>query len=704
MTVNVHQTLHGYSNGHQLLASSIQLDLIDHKLLLFQSDLSGPTLIQGFESYISGFPLKSANYYAFSRTWYAEEMKRPGCVWTHTILIAYADLGRLIDLKQLKKIFHRPENGRYQAYKDQIEIQEIENEVQGLSHDREVLKERIATLLYENHQNSLLIPAANSNDLDDILIDIWADQWPRLRRNFLFCSGSLSLRSIEKKLFDLQVVPIKLVNQIEKQSKSLSVLGAHTQINPLVASVKPRSNKILTGLTWLIGSDVEGVRENYFRLLEVVSLLSKSTSIESVAELMLKLFPKPNEAVVFKSRLFGRSLRPTLNVTEFELLQYLLFTPDKKLTFLNLTTLELEARMKELLKEEQITVIKFAELWSSAKPGRISEKIWEDLDLSTENALLLSTRHPDLVALLIKRYPSIAANVAFWQIPARYQLEVIRLIKDEIAGADGIKYVSALISAKSDILLQALRYIGVNSLPTFLNAYVQSTNNDPTYLQPLLNEYFNEFKSWIRKQNPADLHDKLLEATFISLNYERLQRLDLSSTAWILSYRSITSKNSKVNEVFAACTILSIGLQNRISHADELVIESFNTVYYFGLSGKLGTSIWQMINRDDYHYQDEPESIGFWSMFTKKKKDRVPPWDYCESLIRIGANSFVKNEWMSQSFALAFNDPKVFERVVDYLVTYSKGQRYLGHISSDADNGRLKLSKFQKDILNNMLQ
>jgi hypothetical protein len=360
--------------------------------------------------------------------------------------------------------------------------------------------------------------------------------------------------------------------------------------------------------------------------------------------------------------------------------------------------------MKELLKEGHISIKQFAELWSHAKQGRITNQIWEDIDLSTENGLLLCTGYPELAALLIKRYPSIATNIALWQIPSQYQLEVVRSIKDEIVGPNGIEYVKALISARSEILLQVIRHVGVSSLPTFLNAYVQSENSEPTYLQPLLNEYYNEFKLWIKQQNPRNLNDKLFEAIFISLNYEKLQRLDISSDMWIVGYRSVTRKNSKVNEIFAACIVLSIGFQNRIRHAEYLVIETFYTVYRFGLNQQLSTSIWQMINRDDYHYQDEAESVGFWSMFTKKKKDRVPSWDYCESLIRIGANSFVKNEWRSQSFALTFNDPKVFERVIDYLITYDKGHKYLNRLTFEAENGRLKLSKFQKGILNSAFE
>src|SRR4051812_5480513 len=84
----VHQTLHGYSEGHRLLAASVALPDDAQHLMLRMSDLSGPQVIQGFEEYLTGYPVPSLSAYAFAKTWYADEMRRPGCVWTHTLLLS----------------------------------------------------------------------------------------------------------------------------------------------------------------------------------------------------------------------------------------------------------------------------------------------------------------------------------------------------------------------------------------------------------------------------------------------------------------------------------------------------------------------------------------------------------------------------------------------------------------------------------------
>src|ERR1700721_2594328 len=86
--IELHQTLHGYGDGHQLLSSSLQLTREQQWQLLVMSDLSGPSFRAGFDSYLTGYPLEAGRFYCLARTGFAPELSRPGCVWTHTILVS----------------------------------------------------------------------------------------------------------------------------------------------------------------------------------------------------------------------------------------------------------------------------------------------------------------------------------------------------------------------------------------------------------------------------------------------------------------------------------------------------------------------------------------------------------------------------------------------------------------------------------------
>ena len=85
--VNVEQTLHGYKDGHRLLASSVKLDAASARSMLVLSDMLTSVLRAGEQSYVSGYPLRPLGKYVIARTWLATELPRPGCVWTHSLLL-----------------------------------------------------------------------------------------------------------------------------------------------------------------------------------------------------------------------------------------------------------------------------------------------------------------------------------------------------------------------------------------------------------------------------------------------------------------------------------------------------------------------------------------------------------------------------------------------------------------------------------------
>src|SRR4051812_48001358 len=106
--VRIHHTLHGYSDGHRLVAASRKLSSLSQRVLRTMTDLSGPRLVKGFETYLTGYIVPEDNIFALSRTWYAEEAERPGCVWTHTLLLEEEMMRHLTSLRSLLRYFRRP--------------------------------------------------------------------------------------------------------------------------------------------------------------------------------------------------------------------------------------------------------------------------------------------------------------------------------------------------------------------------------------------------------------------------------------------------------------------------------------------------------------------------------------------------------------------------------------------------------------------
>src|SRR5579863_4288969 len=125
----LHQLLHGYAEGHRLLEGSFPLQDDLTRLMLRMSDLSGHSMVSGFEDYITGYPLSSINAYALAKTWYAPEMPRPGCVWTHTLVIPAQIMAKILSLHTLVTLFKRPVQDSYHGqYSNQLVLKDFPTE------------------------------------------------------------------------------------------------------------------------------------------------------------------------------------------------------------------------------------------------------------------------------------------------------------------------------------------------------------------------------------------------------------------------------------------------------------------------------------------------------------------------------------------------------------------------------------------------
>jgi hypothetical protein len=203
--VPLQQTLHGYSEGHRLLASSVDLPARDAKTVLMMSDASGPAATLDPVGYLTGYPLLESGHYALARTWPAPELPRPGCVWTHTILIDFSDIPSLRSAGGILKLFRRPRQGEEKSYGSGIvHVPTEEQDQPGTSDDP---ARRILSALYGDPTRPIVSAVCDGPTRDALVLAIWDQQWPRLRRAFRFCTLSFADRSSANASFDLQFLP-----------------------------------------------------------------------------------------------------------------------------------------------------------------------------------------------------------------------------------------------------------------------------------------------------------------------------------------------------------------------------------------------------------------------------------------------------------------------------------------------------------------
>lgn len=199
------QTLHGYANGHQLLASSCKLEIDDRKKMDELSDLSGRHDGIGFVDYYTGYPLDGGRKYVISKTWYAQEMTRPGCVWTHSLIFRIDDLCHLLNLSELMDSFRRPTNLNYEAYMRPLSLLVGEKKYFP-PYDSKQLQYEIFTMCSSATPKYVLVDEASIR-LENEFFMVLCSLPQEILRTFTFCTMSYDVRKDGDAVFQYQILP-----------------------------------------------------------------------------------------------------------------------------------------------------------------------------------------------------------------------------------------------------------------------------------------------------------------------------------------------------------------------------------------------------------------------------------------------------------------------------------------------------------------
>ncbi|WP_139337668.1 hypothetical protein [Leptospira santarosai] len=318
--IKVNQCIFGYNNGHRLLASSSKfISEIEFPMLVY-SDLNPGTFLKKDESYWSGLPLSFSKQYALMKTWAAPEMSRPGCVWTHVLLITFADIARFEDFGVLKRLFHKPDGAlEFEKYNKIIELSESDLHEKS-NNDFEISESRLLELIRAVYDKKRKISLYGKvNDFENEIFRLWSQQWPSLRRNFSFrnAGGDANLLgSVDK--FDLQIIHAEGINSSVVENYNPTKLE-----DLIISDILNRSPAEFRRFMWRYGADAQIGKDVFYQLAEVylyaINIEDKNSEIffEKIAE----CFKNPNEGLILKDDLISveknqYSLIPSLDPIE----------------------------------------------------------------------------------------------------------------------------------------------------------------------------------------------------------------------------------------------------------------------------------------------------------------------------------------------------------------------------------------------------
>ena len=328
----IEQTLYGYNKGHGLLASSFPVrPNNDSSLMSVLSDWTGFRNELGEDSYMTFYPLSNGEKYAFAKTWYAEEMERPGCVWTHTLIVDLKEMDRNFDFRVLDDFFRRPQKDDYEFYQHKIEIDNFEtrnsNVVFNMFDDTSLL---VLYLLLLGNNKNLFIYMDKAQRAYQALCFYLLQYLPLDMLKWISLStGSASRRKFGSEDFSIQftdnITNISLSNapwkgKIAKENFTIGLLYIFEQ--------SKRENDTFPSLIRLFREDIKDEKEKLFAFAMLMKELDTALNEKvgekeyaNVLSLLEEYFPKQNEGIRLKSNFLSEKISSLYGTEEDYLFQ-----------------------------------------------------------------------------------------------------------------------------------------------------------------------------------------------------------------------------------------------------------------------------------------------------------------------------------------------------------------------------------------------
>ena len=673
----LHQALHGYAEGHHQLALSTPLKPRDQKRLLALSDISGPGARIGEQGYLTGYPLSESGFFALARTWSAPEMARPGCVWTHTLLIDFTDLGAIENLIGVLDLFRRPPGaGAAPEYAKPATLAASAHahvSARGQSWARQVIAG-----LYGMPRRRILA-GHFGEEVDRTVVALWSQQWPRLRRSFRFCTFATTDRSADSDSFDLQVVPI---SDRSARSRFLNVVDAETGapssgrwLDDAVQDLLQPDGFGLRSCFRQLGADIVAGREAFRPLCRLHRAITglhgqPSTLGDAIAVLQDTLGAKQ-----------ARTAWQTVARTAFEQVETL-DEPSFGFLWNNLSLVDAHtliggaARLGTSAWQREPSML--VPLLDDDAPFKVViERTLAVLDAADLVAGL--ARVPALRGIALAHRPELVRLPAFWTKLDNVDeaFRVAKVAHLEAAALD------AILAGRDDLAPRAVREFGSKFVLLAL-CFSWDSVGDGVYswLHALVGE-----SAAIAKFLAAEstIPMQMLHGLARTLPPDAVPN-DYGDDPWLISWRHAVGTIEESAASYMAAYLLSRALGQRSLCPGELAQISFESTHVAAASNRLTVEGWRLL-----------ESRLPWSASWFE-------WDRCRQLRAGVTELFIDRGLAPGLFARLCTDDELFFLLVDRASRRRRGRDYLKRVRRSIEHERDARLKVRASMIKNCLR
>lgn len=656
MTNRVEQVLYGYRDGHRRLAGSAPpLESQGEQAMLTLSDLAAPGN-RSFHAYLTGFPLAGGHRYVLARTWPADEIHRPGAVWTHALLIPVTHLAHLEDPAQMLRAFRRPtpnDQRHLDFYRHPPSFDSSAKPTDGRV-DHNELKAALAAL-YRTPNAPVVAPGSPDSSTDHLVMALWRQQWPRLRRTFSFCTWVTVARKVYGRNLDLYIAPPGAGRSLMRDLDG-AVAADHAETQPpawvdsLATDALSSRPTELRYFLWRYAADINSTREAMLPLLNVRTTLMENdrptvAELSNLAGFVCSSFPSPSDAVALKRALFG--------------------PPDDREHAADddAVLIALAERYPSCLEAQALDVrLRSSRLWSS--PANHVQRLLEasgggDMAPSTLRGAIVyglaSTARATELQLLDSKPALVApmanARIELLSIPDAWRKsggEQERLLDAIDASHDHElepHVVEGTWTRARDQLVDAL--VARTGLERILAAVMETgekrgwTNVASSWTR-LLSEHSDVTMSLLSDERSVSPRTASALARHLNPLDPAVRSLDCSFWIPLTDQPQADSRTAVATATFA----FAVGLRCSGDASERLLAWAFPTVHAAAIRQRLPATRWDWI--DPWLPSGKP-----WKR-----------WDRAERLRRFIAHAIVEERWRSDSIIMALPDPELFIEVI----------------------------------------
>ncbi|MGH9739398.1 MAG: hypothetical protein ACRD4X_12565 [Candidatus Acidiferrales bacterium] len=645
-TGEIHQFLHGYSDGHRLIESSVSLPSELARLMLKMSDLSGSNVVSGFERYITGYPLVSIDAYALAMTWYAPEMPRPGCVWTHTIVLSTQRLATISSLVSLTKLFKRPERTYLRSdYAETIHFESSSVKTSAFERDADpVFRNQLESIFSAYYGSPNLSPvvlvAQNSDEFSDAIFALWSQQWPRLRQKFSFCTGSLSGRSLDGRALDIQCSPPTAAKDVAREASAepfrvepILIPSQDNKCNPHFAStiddaVLPSGGAFRTFLWASVDDSAD--RNDVLSFTRIYDVVSTSQGADDAIYLVAKYFPEPNSGARLKELLFGSDPPDFANYKERDILFSLATTPDFRI--FDFEALSIDSRVTRLCASKPNEAQRLLRQLFQVTVNDLGETILPTLivHMDTDTAKEITQERPKFLPGLFRAKPDLARSPELWKLGGDRKRELFEAVvgQKELDSSAIQGIVAALLDSNSDgFLRRSIDHWGKDAVFSILDWVDSHEGRMSRASRDALSNQPDLVMDWVQQKSDSSPASVAAVAHVVAPYASRISKRD--SAVWLRTFRDVQGTANDAEKDYLASFLLTLAFCNAPPAPLDLVAESYQRVHQSAWEEMLSDEAWSIV---------EPfvPELSWWKN-----------WDKCERLNRGLIAAFIRYRWHS---------------------------------------------------------